>query len=96
MGKMPGPNETYEFDTLSDWYHGMDQPSILDITISIDASVTVELNRHLKFPLISKDCYDFVILSSYGLLFPFNAIHVLPLSLFFVIAHSAIHAFLIS
>ena len=52
---MPGPNETYEFDTLSDWYHGMDQPSILDITISIDASVTVELNRHLKFPLISKD-----------------------------------------
>jgi hypothetical protein len=30
-GKTPGPNETYEFDTLSDWYHGMDQPFIFDI-----------------------------------------------------------------
>ena len=55
-GKTPGPNETYEFDTLSDWYHGMDQPFILDITISVDASTAVELNRHLlEFPLVSND-----------------------------------------
>ena len=41
-------------------------------------------------------CYDLAILSSYGLLFHFNATCMLPPSLFFVIAHSAIHAFLIS
>ena len=41
-------------------------------------------------------CYDLVILSSYGLLFHFNAMRMLPPSLFFVIAHSAIHASLIS
>ena len=41
-------------------------------------------------------CYDFVILSSYGLFFTSTQPCVLPPSLFFVIAHSAIHAFLIS
>ena len=41
-------------------------------------------------------CYDFVILSSYGLLFISTQLCMLPPSLFFVIAHSAIHAFLIS
>ena len=43
-----------------------------------------------------RECYDLVILSSYGLLFYFNATHVLPPSLFFVIVHSAIHTFLVS
>jgi hypothetical protein len=42
--------------------------------------------------LCEQVCYDLVILSSYGLLFPFNAVlhsHVLPPSFPFVIAHSA-------
>ena len=41
-------------------------------------------------------CYNLVILSSYGLFFTSTQLCALPPSLFFVIAHSAIHAFLIS
>jgi len=49
--------------------------------------------------LLSYHCCNLVILSSYGLLFPFNAAshsHALPPSFPLVIAHSAIHAFLVS
>lgn len=55
-GKTPGPNETFEFDTPNDWYHGMGQPFMLDITISFDGSATARISRHLlEFPLVSKD-----------------------------------------
>ena len=44
----------------------------------------------------ARRCYDFVILSSYRLFFISTQPCVLPPSFFFVIAHSDIHAFLIS
>lgn len=53
-GTMLGPDALYDFDPLSDWYHGMGQPFILDINISVDA--IVKQNRHLlEFPILSKD-----------------------------------------
>ena len=46
--------------------------------------------------MVHLPCYDLVILSSYGLFLILMQLCVLPPSLFFVIAHSTIHAFLIS
>ena len=52
-GTTLGPDTIYDVDPLSDWYHGMNQPFILDLNISVNR--TVEQNRHLlEFPLPSK------------------------------------------
>lgn len=51
---MLGPDTVYDFDPLSDWYHGMNQPFIFDLNISVNA--TVEQNRYLlEFPILAKD-----------------------------------------
>jgi hypothetical protein len=53
-GTTLGPDAIYDFDPLSDWYHGMNQPFILDVNIFVNA--TFEQNRHLlEFPILSKD-----------------------------------------
>ena len=90
--KTPKPIKTFDYPHFHDFVGGLLFQK--DIEEVIDHSCDIFMES-IKQGLPPPTCYDLAILSSYGLFFTSMQLCALPPSFFFVIAHSAIHAFLI-